>query len=82
MNQRRTISMLLPIVGLLFVGSELQRLFEARSAAEACLARAQTEQILCDAGPDVVFFVVAAAFGLVFVARLGYLALQYMRSVR
>jgi tellurite resistance protein TehA-like permease len=81
MNQRRTVSWLLPIVGLLFVASELQRLFEARAAAEACLERARTELILCVAGPDALFFVVAVAFGLVFVARLAYLALQYYRSV-
>lgn len=83
MNQRRpVISWLLPIVGLFFVGSELQRLLDARAAAEACLERAQTELILCDAGPDTLFFVIAVGFGAVFVVRLAYLALRYYRSAR
>jgi len=81
MNQRRTVSWLLPIVGLAFVGSELQRLFEARAAAEACVAAAQAG-ITCAAAPDALFFVVAGAFGLVFVGRLVYLAMGYFRSVR
>jgi hypothetical protein len=81
MNQRRTVSWLLPIVGLAFVASELQRLFDARAATEACLAAAQ-DGITCAAAPDALFFVVAGAFGLAFVVRLAYLALEYFRSVR
>ena len=61
MNQRQVVSWLLPIVGLVFVGSELQRLLDERPL-------------------DVLFFMVAVAFGLVFAARLGYLAIAYFRS--
>ena len=64
MGQRRTISWLLPIVGLVFVASELQRLFAAGN------------------GPDVVWLVVAVAFGLAFAARLVFLAISYVRSAR
>jgi tellurite resistance protein TehA-like permease len=81
MNQRRTVSWLLPIVGLAFVATELQRLFDARAAAEACVAAAQ-DGITCEAAPDALFFVVAGAFGLVFLVRLAVLALEYYRSAR
>ena len=81
MNQRRTVSWLLPIVGLAFVVSELQRLFEERRAAEACLAQAQ-DGIACATAPGILFFVVAVGFGVVFAARLVYLAIEYFRSVR
>jgi hypothetical protein len=78
-NQRQVVSWLLPIVGLAFVGSELQRLLDERAASEACLAQAQSD-LPCAASPDILFFVVAVAFGVVFAARLGYLAIAYFRS--
>lgn len=65
MNQRQVVSWLLPIVGLAFVGSELERLLGERAAGRP---------------PDTLFFVLALAFGLVFAARLGYLAIAYLRS--
>jgi tellurite resistance protein TehA-like permease len=64
-NQRQVVSWLLPIVGLAFVGSELQRLLDERAAGSS---------------PDPLFLVVALAFGAVFAARLGYLAIVYFRS--
>jgi hypothetical protein len=64
-NQRQVVSWLLPIVGLAFVGSEVQRLLDERAAGTP---------------PDLLFFVVAVAFGVVFAARLGYLAIAYFRS--
>jgi len=81
MNQRRTVSWLLPIVGLAFVGSELQRLLEERGVAEACLAQAQ-DTGSCTAAPGALFFLLAVGFGLVFAARLVYLAVEYFRSTR
>ena len=65
MNQRQVVSWLLPIVGLVFVGSELQRLLDERAAGRPA---------------DTLFFAVAVVFGAVFAARLGYLALAYLRS--
>lgn len=82
MNQRRTFSWLLPIVGLAITVPELFRLLDARSAADACLRRAQTEQASCAAAPDVLFLVVAVVFGLVFAGRLVQLAIEYRRSAR
>ena len=82
MDRRRTLSFLLPVVGLGITVPELLRLIDARRAAEACLQRAQTEQVSCDAAPDLVFLVVAAVFGLLFVARLAFLAYEYIRSSR
>jgi hypothetical protein len=80
MDRRRMVSFLLPLVGLAITVPELLRLIDARRAAEACLERAQTEQITCEASPDLMFLVVAGIFGLVFVARLAFLAYEYMRS--
>ena len=51
MDRRRTFSFLLPLVGLVITGSEVLRLLDARSAAEACLAQAQ-EPAACPPGPD------------------------------
>lgn len=71
----------LPLVGLLITGSELVRLSEARQAAEACVARA--DGTVCPAAPDVLFFVAAVAFGLIFIGRLVFLAYhEYRRSGR
>jgi tellurite resistance protein TehA-like permease len=80
MNQRRTVSFLLPIVGLVVTASELQRLLEARRVAEACLAQAPSDPGSCAVAPDMLFFVIAGLFGVIFVARLVYLAVEYFRS--
>lgn len=82
MDRRNTVSFLLPLMGLVITVPELLRLIDARRAAEACLERAQTEQISCDAPPDLLFLVAAAVFGLVFVARLAFLAYEYFRTTR
>lgn len=82
MDRRRTFSFLLPLMGLVITVPELLRLIDARRAAEACLERARTEQISCDTPPDLLFVVVAAVFGLVFVARLAFLAYEYFRTTR
>jgi hypothetical protein len=82
MDRRRTLSFVIPLAGLAITVSELLRLIDARRAAEACLERAQTEQISCDAPPDLLFVVVAVVFGLLFAARLAFLAYQYVRSAR
>lgn len=82
MDRRRTLSFLLPLVGLAITVPELLRLIDARRAAEACLERAQTEQISCDAAPDLLFLVVAGVFGLLFAVRLAFLAYEYVRSSR
>ncbi len=81
MNQRRTFSWLLPIVGLAITVPEIFRLLEARRVAEACVAQAQG-QGSCVAAPDVLFLVVAVVFGLVFAGRLVRLAIEYRRSAR
>ena len=81
-RRRRTFSFLLPVFGLVITVPELVRLIDARRMADACLERAQTETISCEAGPDVLFLVVAGAFGLFFLARLGFLAYEYLRSQR
>lgn len=82
MDRRRTLSFVLPLAGLAITASELFRLIDARRAVEACLERAQTEQISCDPPPDLLFVVVAVAFGLLFAARLAYLVYKYVRSGR
>ena len=82
MNRRYTFSFLLPLVGLGITVPELFRLIEAQGAAEACLERAQTEQIDCAAAPDLFFVVVALVFALLFAARLAFLAYESYRSVR
>jgi hypothetical protein len=82
MDRRRTFSFVLPLVGLAITVPELLRLIDARRAAEACLERAQTEQVSCAAAPELMFLVVAGVFGLLFAARLAFLAYEYMRSSR
>lgn len=82
MDRRNALSFLLPLVGLTFTVPELLRLIGARGAAEACVERARTEQIPCDAPPDLLFVVVTAVFGLVFVARLAFLTYEYIRTTR
>jgi hypothetical protein len=81
MERRRTFSWLLPIVGLAFTLPEIQRLLDARSTAEACLAQAQ-DPASCAAAPDVLFLVVAVLFGVVFAGRLVQLVVEYLRSAR
>ena len=61
--------------------SEAMRLLEAQRVAEACVSQAG-EGGSCPAGPDVVFFAIVAVFGLIFVARLAFLAYGYLRSGR
>jgi hypothetical protein len=78
-RRRRTFSFLLPVVGLVITVPELVRLNEARRVAEACVAQAQGT---CPPGPDVLFFLIAAAFGLVFLGRLAFLTYGYLRSAR
>jgi hypothetical protein len=78
-RRRRIFSFGLPIVGLLITVSEALRLFEAQRLAEACVSQAE-EGSSCPAGPDVLFFVIAALFGLIFAARLAFLAYGYLRS--
>lgn len=80
-RRRRTFSFLLPIAGLIITVPELLRLIEARRVADACVAQAG-EQGACPPGPDVLFFVIAGAFGLLFLARLTVLAYDYLRSER
>lgn len=80
MDRRRTLSFLLPLVGLAITVPELLRLIEARRAAEECLERAKTELILCVGAPDLLFVVVAGVFGLLFAARLAFLTFEYFRS--
>jgi hypothetical protein len=80
-RRRRIFSFGLPIVGLLITASEAQRLLEAQRVADACVSQAG-ERGSCPAGPDVLFFVIAAVFGLIFVARLAFLAYGYLRSER
>jgi hypothetical protein len=80
-RRRRTISFLLPVVGLVITVPELFRLMEARRVAEACVAQAG-EQGACPPGPDLLFFVIAVAFGLIFLARLVFLTYEYLRSQR
>lgn len=82
MDRRRTLSFLLPLVGLAITVPELLRLIEARRAAEECLERAKTELISCVGAPDLLFVVVAGVFGLLFAARLAFLAFEYFRSAR
>jgi hypothetical protein len=74
------LSFVLPLVGLLITVPEVVRLIEARRAAEACLQRAQTEQVSCEPAPDLLFLVVAGVFGLVFAARLVFVAVTYWRA--
>ena len=81
MDRRNTISFVLPLVGLLITVPELLRLFDAQRAAEACLAQA-TDPASCPPGPDTWFFVIAVIFGLIFAARLAFLAYRYLRSTR
>ena len=76
------LSFVLPLAGLAITVPELLRLIDARRAVEACLEQARTEQVSCDAPPDLPFIVAAAAFGLVFLARLAFLAYEYFRSTR
>ena len=81
MDRRRLFSFGLPVVGLLITVSELTRLSEAQQAADACVAAAQGT--VCPAPPDLFFFVVAVAFGLLFLGRLVFLAYdEYRRSGR
>jgi hypothetical protein len=78
-RRRRTFSFLLPIVGLIITVPELLRLIEARRVADACVAEAQAA---CAPGPDLLFFVIAGAFGLFFLVRLAVLTYEYLRSQR
>jgi hypothetical protein len=80
-RRRRTFSFLLPVVGLVITVPELFRLMEARRVAEACVAQAG-EQGACPPGPDLLFFLIAGAFGLVFLGRLVFLTYEYLRSQR
>ncbi len=81
MDRGRLFSFGLPLVGLLITVSELVRLSEARQAADACVT--QAEGSVCPAAPDLFFFVVAVAFGLIFLGRLVFLAYhEYRRSGR
>lgn len=79
-RRRRTFSFLLPVVGLVITVPELLRLMEARRVADACVAAG--DQGACPPGPDLLFFVIAAAFGLVFLGRLVFLTYEYLRSQR
>jgi hypothetical protein len=81
MDRRDTISFVLPLVGLFITVPELLRLFEAQRAAEACLAQAP-EPASCPPGPDGLFFAIAIVFGLIFAARLAFLAYRYLRTQR
>ena len=78
-RRRRTFSFLLPVVGLVITVPELLRLIEARQVAEACVAQGQGS---CPLGPDPLFFLIAAAFGLFFLGRLAFLTYEYLRSGR
>jgi len=78
-RRRRTLSFLLPVAGLIITVPELLRLIEARRVAEACVAQGQGS---CPPGPDVLFVLIAAAFGLVFLGRLAFLTYEYLRSQR
>jgi hypothetical protein len=80
-RRRRIFSFGLPLIGLLVTVPELMRLFEAQRVADACLGQAQ-EAGSCLAGPDLIFFAIAAVFGLIFLARLAFLAYVYLRSQR
>jgi hypothetical protein len=80
-DRRDTISFVLPLAGLLITVPELLRLFDAQRAADACLSQA-TDPASCPPGPDAMFFAIAAVFGLVFAARLAFLAYRYLRSAR
>ena len=77
MDRRRLFSFGLPVVGLLITASELVRLSEARQVSDACAAEAQGT--VCPAAPDLFFFVVAVAFGLLFLGRLVFLAYYEFR---
>ena len=81
MDRRNTISFVLPLVGLFITVPELLRLFDAQRVAEACLAQA-TEPASCPPGPDALFFAIAVVFGLIFAARLAFLAYRYVRTPR
>ena len=78
-RRRRTLSFLLPVAGLIITVPELLRLIEARRVAEDCVAQGQGS---CPPGPDPLFFLIAGAFGLFFVARLAFLAYEYLRTQR
>ena len=78
-RRRRTFSFLLPVVGLVITVPELVRLNEARQVAEACVMQAQDA---CAPGPEPLFFLIAAAFGLFFLGRLAFLTYEYLRSGR
>jgi hypothetical protein len=78
-RRRRALSFLLPVAGLIITVPELLRLIEARRVAEACVAQGQGS---CPPGPDLLFLLVAGAFGLFFVARLAFLTYEYLRSER
>jgi hypothetical protein len=78
-RRRRTFSFLLPIVGLIITVPELLRLIEARRVADACVADGQGA---CPPGPDLLFFLIAGAFGLFFLLRLAFLTSEYLRSQR
>jgi hypothetical protein len=55
------------------------RLIEARRVADACVADGQGA---CPPGPDLLFFLIAGAFGLFFLVRLAFLTSEYLRSQR
>ena len=80
-RRRRILSFGLPLIGLLITVPELLRLFEAQRVADNCLGQAG-EASSCPEGPDLVFFAIAAVFGLIFLARLAFLAYVYLRSQR
>ena len=81
MDRRNTISFVLPLVGLFITAPELLRLFDAQRVAEACLAQA-ADPASCPPGPDALFFAIAVVFGLIFAARLAFLAYRYVRLPR
>ena len=80
-RRRRTFSFGLPLIGLLITVPELLRLLEVQRVAETCVSQA-SEPSSCPTGPDLIFFAIAAVFGLIFVARLFFLGSVYLRSQR
>ena len=80
-RRRQIYSFGLPLIGLLITVPELLRLLEVQRAADACLTQS-SDPGSCPAPPDLIFFVIAAVFGLIFTVRLAFLAYVYVRSQR
>jgi hypothetical protein len=80
-RRRRIFSFGLPLVGLLITVPELMRLLDAQRVADACLAQS-SERVSCPAAPDLIFFAIAAVFGLIFIARLLFLGYDHLRHQR